>query len=73
MTDSSWRCRFPGTENFFNTLIDTLQNDFSFLSHSLEPLRISAATREAAGQALLLSSKSKVRKDAFTSRQKSYY
>lgn len=49
-----------GTDSFFSSLIDTLQHDFSFLSHSLEPLRINPLHRAEAGQALLLSSKSKV-------------
>ncbi|CED85192.1 duf254-domain-containing protein [Phaffia rhodozyma] len=48
-----------GTENFFTALVDTLQSDFSYLTYSLQPLRVHPALRDAAGQALLTASKSK--------------
>lgn len=54
-------CTYSGTESFFSTLLKTLQTDFSFLCHSLRPLKIAPLVREAAGQALSAGSKSQVR------------
>ncbi|WWC87062.1 uncharacterized protein L201_001947 [Kwoniella dendrophila CBS 6074] len=42
-----------GTETFLNKLIDRAQFDFSYLTATLQPLRMNPATRDTAGAALM--------------------
>ncbi|ORX34517.1 vacuolar fusion protein MON1 [Kockovaella imperatae] len=42
-----------GTEHFLHTLIKRAQHDFSYLTSSLEPLRMAPSLREAAAAALM--------------------
>ncbi|WVW78638.1 hypothetical protein I302_100598 [Kwoniella bestiolae CBS 10118] len=46
-----------GTETFLNKLIDRSQFDFSYLTSTLQPLRMNPATRDMAGAALMPPSK----------------
>ncbi|WWC59421.1 uncharacterized protein I303_101977 [Kwoniella dejecticola CBS 10117] len=48
-----------GTETFLNNLIDHSQFDFSYLTATLQPLRMNPATRDVAGAALMPPSKFK--------------
>lgn len=51
-----------GTEGFLRRLIRSLQDDFSMLTSSLQPLRLDPAIRTATANALLPSTKEKVSK-----------
>jgi hypothetical protein len=46
-----------GTENFLHNLIDQCQYDFSFLTSTLQPLRMAPALRDTAAAALMPPSK----------------
>lgn len=50
-----------GTEPFLRNLIDCSQYDFSFLTSTLQPLRMAPALRDTSAAALMPPSKFKVR------------
>lgn len=52
---------YIGTEPFLRNLIDCSQYDFSFLTSTLQPLRMAPALRDTSAAALMPPSKFKVR------------
>jgi hypothetical protein len=50
----------PGTDNFSLSLLADMQTDFTYLTSTLQPLRMTAALRDAAASALVPPSKIKV-------------
>jgi hypothetical protein len=56
-----WGALTPaGTENFLHKLIDRCQDDFSYFTSTLQPLRMAPALRDTAAAALMPPSKFKV-------------
>jgi hypothetical protein len=49
-----------GTENFLHNLIDRAQYDFSFITSTLQPLRMNPVLREAAAASLIPPARFKV-------------